>query len=219
VGRPRRRCTALRWRLCPKSHMCYRSLYAITQARNTSAIIAACSAWVPGNHAGMLGSGDETFSSGFILAWPSFRAFFVLRDAPHSKGKNVSVRFVSRTQARRTEDFGEWAGAAAANPLFASAAVVATAQQIWQFMPPVRGCIFTGKTLSSARVFTCLEPGERVYSGHHSAYAGRGSARPPGADTHDGPRLLPPWRGPSLLCCGVTRPGDRVRRGPSPEQS
>ena len=65
-------------------------------------------------------------------------------------------------------------------------------QQIWQFMPPVRRCTFTGKTLSLARLFTCLEPVGRVYSGHYSAYAGRVSARPPGADTHDDPRLLPP---------------------------
>lgn len=64
-----------------------RPLHAITQARNTSANIAACSAWVLVNHAGSLGSGDETFSSGAILALPSFRASFVLRDRRHSKGK------------------------------------------------------------------------------------------------------------------------------------
>jgi hypothetical protein len=49
--------------------------------------IAACSAWVLVNHAGSLGSGGETFSSGAILALPSFRASFVLRDRRHSKGK------------------------------------------------------------------------------------------------------------------------------------
>ena len=73
---------------------------AITQARNTSAIIAACSAWVLGNRAGLLGSGDETFSSGVTLALPGFRASFVLRDRCHSKGETVSVSNVSSGVAK-----------------------------------------------------------------------------------------------------------------------
>lgn len=81
-----------------------RPLCAITQARNTSAIFAACSAWVLGNRAGLLSSGDGTFSSGAILALPSFRASFVLRDGRHSKGKNVSVLFVSRPCCGRRQN-------------------------------------------------------------------------------------------------------------------
>ena len=72
--------------------------YAITQARNTSAIIAACSAWVLGNHAGSLNSGDGTFSSDAILASPSFRDSFVLRDGRHSKGKAERFPIVSKVQ-------------------------------------------------------------------------------------------------------------------------
>lgn len=73
-------------------------LYAITQARNSSAIVAACSAWVLGNHAGSLDSGDETFSSGAILALPSFRAFFVLRDGRHSKRKTDLISACQKTE-------------------------------------------------------------------------------------------------------------------------
>lgn len=72
-----------------------RPLRANTQARNTSANIAACSAWVLGNRAGSLSSGDGTFSSDAILASPSFRASFVLRDGRHSKRKDERVLFVS----------------------------------------------------------------------------------------------------------------------------
>ena len=49
--------------------------------------IAACSAWVPVNHAGPLGSGVRTFSSGTSLASPNVRSSFVLRDVRHSKSQ------------------------------------------------------------------------------------------------------------------------------------
>jgi hypothetical protein len=40
-----------------------------------------------GIHAGELESGGRTFSSGSVLASPSFRASFVLRDHGHIKGQ------------------------------------------------------------------------------------------------------------------------------------
>jgi len=49
--------------------------------------IAACSAWVPVNHAGLLGSGGRTFSFGTPLASPSIRNSFVLRDDGHIKSQ------------------------------------------------------------------------------------------------------------------------------------
>jgi hypothetical protein len=93
-GWPRR--LALRCEVAPLEESGLRPLCANTQARNTSAIFAACSAWVLGNRAGLLSSGDGTFSSGATLASPSLRASFVLRDGRHSKGEKVSVPFVSR---------------------------------------------------------------------------------------------------------------------------
>ena len=44
-----------------------------------------CSAWVPVIRARTPDLGDHTFSSGVVLALPSFRASFVLRDRGHSK--------------------------------------------------------------------------------------------------------------------------------------
>ena len=92
-GWPRR--LALRCEVAPLEGVRLRPLCAITQARNTFAIVAACSAWVLGNRAGLLSSGDGTFSSGATLASPSFRASFVLRDGRHSKRKTERVLFVS----------------------------------------------------------------------------------------------------------------------------
>jgi hypothetical protein len=51
------------------------------------------------NHAGSLSSGDETFSSGAILALPSFRASFVLRDRRHSTGESLFILGVSEIEA------------------------------------------------------------------------------------------------------------------------
>jgi hypothetical protein len=45
------------------------------------------SAWVPGTVLGRPASGDRSFSSGSILASPSFRESFVLRDPDHIKGQ------------------------------------------------------------------------------------------------------------------------------------
>lgn len=70
-----------------------------TQARNTSANIAACSAWVLGNRAGMFDSGGRTFSSGAALALPNFRDFFLLRDGRHSKENSRNGPGLSKTEA------------------------------------------------------------------------------------------------------------------------
>ncbi len=121
----------LRWRRLGR----LRPLSAITQARNTSAIFAACSAWVLGNRAGLLNSGDGTFSSGAILASPSLRDSFVLRDGHHSKRKNGSAfagpwRGADRRRRRALQPawpFGDRGGN-------------------WQSAPPGRRCKFTAKT-------------------------------------------------------------------------
>src|ERR1700687_3797360 len=77
---------ALRLQPYPKGRRS-RPLSTTTQARNTSAIIAACSAWVSGIRAGLPRSGDRFFSSESTLALPGFRASFVLRDHGHIKSQ------------------------------------------------------------------------------------------------------------------------------------
>jgi|688.fasta_scaffold2399596_1 hypothetical protein len=86
-----------------------RPLYSITQARNASANIAACSAWVLANHAGSLGSGDETFSSGATLALPSFRDSFLLRDGGHSKRKVELISSCQKLKRRNAAEVTEQA--------------------------------------------------------------------------------------------------------------
>ena len=83
VGWPRRHCVSLRVRPTQRSQSL--ALSAITQARNTFAFIAACSAWVLGNRAGPPSSGDSAFSSGTTLASLGVRKSFVLRDGRHIK--------------------------------------------------------------------------------------------------------------------------------------
>ena len=142
------------------------------------------------NHAGPLGSGGRTFSSGTSLASPSVRSSFVLRDVCHSKSQIDNDSNTGRTPAdncctwRPAGRRAPWRdGNPAESGSLCHLTVTANSQQKRDY------CRF--KRLVSRRIGVCIVSFTRLRSGVHQP-------DPPGL-IHDDPRLLPPWRGSSFI--------------------
>ena len=164
-----------------------RPLFAITQARNTSAISAACSAWVPGTVLGCLDR--ETEPSLPVLPWPLQASVTPLYSVTPVTSRVKSVRVVAGAMAAPRREAGNRNAGMPARK--------------WQSAPPDGVCRFTGKTWFSARSETCAQLRRRVYSWPHLVQSGCASARPPGADTRR-PSPPPPLARVVLYLWGVS---------------
>ena len=169
-----------------------RPLFAITQARNTSAISAACSAWVPGTVLGCLDR--ETEPSLPALPWPLQASVTPLYSVTPVTSRVKSPRVAANATAAPTPDGRlpnrAHTGSESGRPRHV--AVSADSQEKRGFQPAGR--------LAHSYDAVCIVGRTWCNPGVHQP-------DPPGL-IHDDPRLLPPWRGSSFIC------GARLRLPP-----